>query len=140
MDHTSQSRPPTWNAGGWFGAQLGGTVWLAIAAAFLADRSMTVASIVLALFFVANGVGGVLWRQRSRMSLFSGMQVLLAAIWACSIAAIFAIDRAGLWDTLSVGGRNNPSALRTYVMVTVLVLALELLFQLLQHKKSPAAP
>ena len=101
---------------------------------------MTVASIVLALFFVANGVGGVLWRQRSRMSLFSGMQVLLAAIWACSIAAIFAIDRAGLWDTLSVGGRNNPSALRTYVMVTVLVLALELLFQLLQHKKSPAAP
>lgn len=133
---TTQDRPATWNAGGWFGAQLGSTLWLAISAAVLAARSVAVASIVLALFLIANFVGIVLWRRRSRMSMFLGMQILLTAFWACGMAAIFVIDRAGLWETLAAGGRNNMPASRAYVMLTVLVLALGVMFQL-QGRKQP---
>ncbi len=129
-------RPPAWNAGGWFGAQLGGTLWLAISAAVLAPRSAAVAGEVFAFFLAANLVGIVLWRRRSRMSIFPAMQILLAAIWSCGIAAIFFIDRAGLWETLTVGGGNNIPAPRAYAMLTVLVVALGLIFRVLARKHS----
>jgi hypothetical protein len=132
-------RPAAWNAGAWFGSQLGGTLWLAISAGVLAARSATVASRVFALFLIANMVGILLWRRRTRMPMFLGLQILLAAFWACSMAAILAIDRAGLWETLAVGGRNDMPASRTYVMLTVLVLALGVMFQFRARKQSAAA-
>jgi len=133
---TKQDRPTAWNAGGWFGSQLGSTLWLAVSAALLAARSVTVASTVFALFLVANLVGIVLWLRRSRISMFSALQMLLATFWACSMAAVFIIDRAGLWETLAVGGRNNIPATRTYVMLTVLVLALGVMIRFLDRKQS----
>ncbi len=133
---TKLDRPATWNAGGWFGSQLGSTLWLAISAALLAARSVTVASTVFALFVVANFVGIVLWRRRARISVLSAMQVLLAAFWACSMAAVFVIDRAGLWETLAVGGSNNMPATRTCIMLTVLVLALGVMLRFLDRKQS----
>ena len=87
------------------------------------------AVLVLVLFLAANVVGFLLWRLRSRMSIFGALQILLATVWVCGMAAIFAIDRAGQWQTLAVGGSNNTSVSIAYVMLTVLVLALIGIFQ-----------
>jgi hypothetical protein len=138
MADETEDQSSAWNAG-WFGAQLGSTLWLVISAAVLVARSAAVASAVLALFLIANFVGIVLWRRRSRISMFLGMQMLLAAFWGCSMAAIFVIDRAGLWETLAIGGTNNLPASRAYVMLTVLVLALGVLFQFSGRKQSRAS-
>ena len=133
---TTQDQSSPWNAGAWFGSQLGSTLWLAISAGVLAPRSTTVASAVFTLFLIANFVGIVIWRRRSRISMFLGLQILLIAFWACSMAAIFAIDRAGLWETLAVGGRNSMPASLTYVMLTLLVLALGVVFQFRRRTQS----
>lgn len=136
VSDTRQDHAASWNAGGWFGSQLGSTLWLAISAAVLAGRSAAVASIVFTLFLIINLVGVLLWRRRSRMSVFLAMQGLLAVFWVSSMAAIFVIDRAGLWETLAVGARNNLSAPRTYVLLTVLVLALGVMFRFRERKRS----
>ena len=136
VSDTKQNRPTAWNAGGWFGSQLGSTLWLAISAALLAARSVAVASTVFALFLVVNLVGVVLWHRRYRISIFSALQILLTTFWACSMAAVFVIDRAGLWETLAVGGNNNIPATRTYAMLTVLVLALGVMIRFLHRKQS----
>jgi len=129
IDRTTQRPRSSWNAGAWFGSQLGGTLWLAISAGVLAARAPLLAVLVLFLFLAVNVVGLLLWRSRSRMSMFAGLQILLATVWVCGMTAIFAIDRAGHWQTLAVGGSNNTSVPVAYVMLTVLVLALIGVFQ-----------
>lgn len=124
IDRAPQPQRTSWNPGAWFGSQLGGTLWLAISAGVLMTRSPTLAALVLALFLAVNVVGFFLWRSRSRMSIFAALQILLATLWICGMAAIFAVDRAGLWGTLSVGGSNNASVSRAYFMLTVLVVVL----------------
>ncbi len=134
-DHTTQAPTTSWSAGAWFGSQLGGTLWLAISAGVLMARSPTLAALLLALFFAVNGVGLLLWRRRSRLSMFRALQTLLAALWGVGMAAIFAIDRAGLWESLAIGGTNNTSVSSAYVMLTGLAVALIGMFQF-QHRRS----
>jgi hypothetical protein len=134
IDHTTQASTTSWSAGAWFGSQLGGTLWLAISAGVLMARSPTLAALLLALFVAVNGVGLLLWRWRSRMSIFRALQILLAALWVFGMAAIFATDRAGLWESLAIGGTNNTSVSSAYLMLTVLVVALIGMFQF-QHRR-----
>lgn len=134
IDHTTQASTTSWSAGAWFGSQLGGTLWLAISAGVLMARSPTLAALLLALFVAVNGVGLLLWRWRSRMSIFRALQILLAALWVFGMAAIFATDRAGLWESLAIGGTNNISVSSAYLMLTVLVVALIGMFQF-QHRR-----
>lgn len=120
-------KPLTWNAGGWFGAQIGGTCWIAICAALLSMHDVTIATAVFTLFLAANVIGIVVWRNRDRISLYSGINVLLTVIGAVSLAAVFVIDRAGLWHVVEgVGG--TVSARQMYVMIAVMIVGLLVLF------------
>jgi hypothetical protein len=135
---TDATRGSSWNAGAWFGAQLGGTVWMLIASLFLAGQSLVLAALVAGLFVVPNLVGLGLWRSRQRRSIFTAFQVLLMALWPCAMVAIYAVDRAGYWDTLAWQGRNVPAA-SAYVLLTVLVVALVLMFRYQQRAVSRAS-
>jgi heme/copper-type cytochrome/quinol oxidase subunit 2 len=53
------------------------------------------------------------------------------------MAAIYAIDRAGYWDTLAWKARNT-SAARAYVMLTVIVVMLGFVFRFRQRAASRA--
>ena len=46
-----------WNTGGWFGAQLGGTVWMLLAAIWMAPLNPWLAVLWLLCFAVVNAVG-----------------------------------------------------------------------------------
>lgn len=134
IDHTTLRPTTSWSAGAWFGSQLGGTLWLAISAGVLMARSPALAALLLALFLAVNVIGLLLWRLRSRMSIFRALQILLAALWVFGMAAIFAINRAGLWEALAVGGPNNTSVTSAYLMLTVLVLGLIGMFEF-RHRR-----
>jgi hypothetical protein len=90
-----------WNAGGWFGSQLGGTCWLLVGAVVLAPRAPGVAAVWLAGFVVANAIGSWLWRRRDRLRPYPALQLLLLACGLSGLPAWLAVnalrpDLAGL--------------------------------------------
>lgn len=46
-----------WNAGGWFGGQLGATIWVLIAGILTVIRDLTTGLLVLGLFLIPNVIG-----------------------------------------------------------------------------------
>ena len=124
-----------WNAGGWFGAQIGSTCWIAICAALLVPHDLAIASAAFGLFVAANLVGTALWRARDRVSAYSGMNILLIVIGATSLAAVFVIDSAGLWHVVEgVGGK--VSAGQMYILIVALILGLQVLFWSINRSRS----
>jgi len=59
-----------WNAGGWFGGQLGGTVWLLLLGILLLGIDVIAALGVLLCFAGANAIGTWLWSRRRRYPLW----------------------------------------------------------------------
>lgn len=53
-----------WNAGGWFGSQLGSTLWILILAFMVAGINLQIASLIFVCFLIPNIVGYWLWKAR----------------------------------------------------------------------------
>jgi hypothetical protein len=81
-----------WNAGGWFGSQIGGTSWLLAGAAMLALRAPAVAVVWLVCYALANIVGIWLWRRRTRFRPHTAIQLLLLACGISGLLAWLALD------------------------------------------------
>ena len=77
-----------WNRGGWFGTQVGATLWLVLLGGLLMAQSRPVGGLVLASGLVPNLLGVLLWRRRHSVSAYHGIQALLAA---CGIGALVAM-------------------------------------------------
>lgn len=77
-----------WNAGAWFGGQLGGTAWMLAGAAALAPRAPTVAVAWAAGFVVANAVGAALWSRRDRLMPYPAIQAMLATCGVVGASAL----------------------------------------------------
>lgn len=85
-----------WNAGGWFGAQIGGTFWLLLAGALFLLQQDMIAGITLIICFLAlNIVGVFMWYHRDGIAPYPAIQVLIAFIGGLSFIAITVLDIAG---------------------------------------------
>ncbi|MFO0810484.1 MAG: hypothetical protein U0746_17805 [Gemmataceae bacterium] len=84
-----------WNAGGWFGGQLGGTAWLFVGAVVLVPSAIGVAVVWLACFTVANVVGAWLWFRRDRIRAYPAIQLLLVTCGVSGLVAWLALDALG---------------------------------------------
>ena len=116
----SEPRPPfAWNAGGWWGAQLGATVWMLLSGLVLLSRSLSDAIGALVCFAVPNAVGAFLWMCRRRLSAYAGVQLLLSLMGAACLVGVFFVERGGLLDEPWTGG-PMPAAL-CYGLVTLVV-------------------
>lgn len=67
-----------WNRGGWFGGQLGCTVWLLFPAVGLPRQSVLI-WLSLGSFVALNAWGLYLWRRRFSLSAYAGIQRFLLA-------------------------------------------------------------
>ena len=136
MTFQSHSPPPAglvWNAGGWFGAQLGGSCWIAICAGLLGGQDAAVAMAVLAIFGIANGGGAALWLARRRLSAYRAMQALMGLLGAAGVSAVLVIERSGLWGVVQDQG-GTVSAGQMYLLIPAVTLALMALFRSLQRR------
>ena len=113
-----------WNAGGWFGSQVGATAWIGVAAALTAFQDLRTGLALLALFAVPNVIGLWLWRRRDRTSAYAGTQVLIASAGAAGLGAIAVLDNRALWEEIQRGG--TVSAGSTYLIVVLVVAVLML--------------
>jgi hypothetical protein len=86
-----------WDAGSWFGAQVGSSVWMLLLAILLLGRGRSgLALVALGAFALPNAVGIVLWRRRARLAAYPAVQGLLAVTALASAVALVALDRGGL--------------------------------------------
>lgn len=94
-----------WDAGGWFGSQLGGTAWMLVGAAVLAPRAADVAVVWLACFAAPNAIGCRLWRRRFRLGPYPATQALLLTCVMSGLLALAALHvmRPGLRITQPPG-------------------------------------
>jgi hypothetical protein len=85
-----------WNRGGWFGSQLGATLWLVLLGVMLLGRSEPVGGLVLLSGILPNAVGLVLWRRRETLAPYPAIQALIAVCGLGALAALLSIGTAGI--------------------------------------------
>jgi hypothetical protein len=99
-----------WNAGGWFGGQLGATVWLLVLAGVLLVREGWAPALAAALGgLVPNVVGTALWLRRDRLAPYPAIQTLFAVAGLSVLAAAVALARL---DALPEMSPNEPAGWR----------------------------
>ena len=99
-----------WNTGGWFGAQLGSTAWMLLAAAWMAPLAPAVAAVGLLCFVLPNALGTWLWRRRDRMAPHPAIQVLTLLISGSGLLLLLTFDwfwpaavpRESLWSGYAI--------------------------------------
>lgn len=126
-----------WNAGGWFGSQLGGTVWILIAAAISLAHDFSTSMILLMLFLLPNLVGLFLW-YRKKLSCYQSMQIVLGLCGLAGLLAIFVLDRNDLWLEIQKGGAISKET--GYVLLAVTVTVVMAIFHLRFGRKSDDPP
>lgn len=114
-----------WNAGGWFGSQLGGSLWILVASVLSAIRDPSTGLILFAIFAAPNIVGYLLWRKQN-LSCYKAMQILIGLMGICGLLAIFVLDRGQLWREIQSGG--SISAASAYLLVTFVFALLMVVF------------
>jgi hypothetical protein len=93
-----QSPAPTafhWNASGWFGAQVGSTLWLALLGATIVPSDPLAGAAVFACAILSNAIGLWLWSQRERRTAYRGFQLLLVGLGLLALAAVVLLDARG---------------------------------------------
>ena len=115
-----------WNAGGWFGSQLGGTAWMLVAALLTTFQDLVTGLILLAVFAVPNAVGSVLWTRRKSTSCYAATQLLLFLIGVFGLLAVYVLEHRHLWESIQTGG--TVSAGSAYVTVVAVVAILMVVF------------
>ena len=84
-----------WNAGGWWGSQIGGTAWMLAVGIVMAFQDIRPGAVMIAGGIVSNIVGTWLWCNRDRVSPYRAIQTLLAVIGVCAVCGIVALDAFG---------------------------------------------
>ncbi|MBW2232959.1 MAG: hypothetical protein JRH17_21440 [Deltaproteobacteria bacterium] len=85
-----------WNRGGWFGSQLGATLWLVLLGALLLAQSKAVGGLVVLFGLVPNLIGLALWRRRHSLSPYPAVQGLIATCGLSALLAMLCIRTVGL--------------------------------------------
>ncbi len=116
-----------WNAGGWFGGQLGGTAWIIVAAALTITQDTSTGLILLIIFLVPNIVGYLLWRTQ-KLSCYTSIQILFSLIGVFGVLAIYILERRHLWIEIQIG--SSVSAAYAYYMVIFITAILMVVFYL----------
>lgn len=85
-----------WNTGGWFGTQLGSTVWLLVTALSLLPKHFEAGVVTLSCFLVTNIFGLILFLNRNRVAPYPAIQWLIGVIGIVSVIVLVYLNRSGL--------------------------------------------
>lgn len=92
MQTSRRVSPFGWNAGGWFGALLGSTIWLLILGVGVFSEDFVAGSLALAGFAAVNLWGIALWRRRDRLSAYSGLQWMMVGLLVVFAAVVWTMN------------------------------------------------
>lgn len=118
----NESNRMRWNLGGWLGGQVGGSCWMLVAGLLSVSADPSAAGIVLGLFVIANLSVWLIWRRRTSMTPYQGLQLLVPVLGASGIAAVYVLDKAGIYETIQVGA--SVTAWETYTILFFVIVFL----------------
>ena len=85
-----------WNRGGWFGGQIGGTLWLVLIGGALLAQGRVVGAVALILGLLSNVLGLLLWHRRITLSPYPALQILVGVCGLSGLVSLLAISAAGI--------------------------------------------
>jgi len=114
-----------WNAGGWFGGQIGATAWMLVAGILTAIRDFPIGMLVVVLFAIPNVVGVTLWLSR-KLSCYASTQFLIGVSGVCGLVTVHVLESANAWMQMQAGGQ--VSAQSSYWIIGLVYGGLMLMF------------
>ncbi len=114
-----------WNVGGWFGGQLGATVWMLVAGMLTAIRDFPIGMFVVLLFAIPNVIGIVLWLSR-KFSCYVSTQLIIGVSGVCGLVTVYALENANAWMQMQTGAQ--VSAQSSYWIIGLVYGGLILMF------------
>ena len=85
-----------WNAGGWFGSQIGGTLWMLILGLVLLGKDLVSAASALAAFGLLNAYGWQLWCRRTELRAYVALQRFLITASVAIAAVVVLLNVRGV--------------------------------------------
>ena len=85
-----------WSRSGWFGGQLGATVWPLLLGVGVSTQVAGLGALLIVLAVAPNLVGFALWRRRETLAPYPAIQILLAVCGLCMMLAMVCVSAAGL--------------------------------------------
>jgi fluoride ion exporter CrcB/FEX len=116
-----------WSVGGWFGGQLGATVWMLVAGILTAIRDYPIGMFVVLLFAIPNVIGVVLWLSR-RFSCYVSTQLLMVVSGLCGLLTVNTLENANAWMKIQTGGQVTAQS--SYWIIGLVYGGLILLFHI----------
>jgi hypothetical protein len=86
----------SWNFGGWFGSQLGSTLWLLLLGVVLLSQDSLVAWLCIVGFVFLNVWGLYLWRSRAHLTTYAGLQRFFSAASLTTALVVVMVNSRGL--------------------------------------------
>jgi hypothetical protein len=106
-----------WNAGAWFGAQIGSTLWLVILGVALSFREdPSAGTAIIALAVAVNGIGLILWEHRDRIRPYPAIEVLTAVVGCAAFLTFALLDGTSAWG---LAGTQASGARPPYAVLLV---------------------
>ena len=128
-----------WNAGAWFGGQIGGTCWMLTAFVAYVWQAPWLSVLFLAGFAAANAFGFWLWSHRRRFRFFRSAQLMMLVCGGSALASLLALDFLApanlkhnlIWRADRPGwvGANRSEFRSAYLMLCLLIPALLIQFE-----------
>jgi hypothetical protein len=122
-----------WNTGGWFGAQLGGTAWMLLAALWMAPLNPWLAALWLLCFAVVNTVGTWLWLQRDQIAPHTAFEFLAMLVAGGGLLILVTLD---WWWPASVPRESLWQGYATFFAAPI-VMAVWYILERLRAKSGP---
>ena len=129
-----------WNAGAWFGGQIGGTAWMLTAFVVYAWQAPWLGILFLAGFVAANALGLWLWSNRRRFRFFRSVQLMMLVCGCLALASVLSLDFFAPGDLKHYliwqgnrprqAGANRSEFRSAYLMLCLMIPALMIQFEI----------
>ncbi len=97
-----------WNAGAWFGSQVGSTLWLFAASCQTFQKSVAAATWLIFCAAAPNIVGSILWMKRDRLAPYPAIQFLIATVGVFTLLALLEADRFRVLPIIDTHWTTTP--------------------------------